>query len=147
MRRGSQRRHPLEAGQARDAIGPLGLERRRRWIVLVAAEIGPGVEVAAMAVFDGGCRDGRERCRGARRRATGQELVSVSVQFCESSRSFTHQTTYGVSEGVSGLGSGGGRFVRVGCEACAIAVSDMMDDLSCDVLRFATVNGEVGDSR
>lgn len=35
-------------------------------------------------------------------------------------------TTYGTSEGVSGLGSGGGRFIKVGCEACAIAVSDML---------------------
>lgn len=80
MRRGSQRRHPLEAGQARDAIGPFGFERRRRWIMLVAAEIGPGMKVAAMAVLDGGCRDGRERCRGARGRTAGQEeLVSVSA--------------------------------------------------------------------
>jgi hypothetical protein len=81
MRCGSQRRHPLETSQARDAIGPLGFERRRRWIVLVAAEVGPGVEVAAVAVLDGGSRDSRERCGGACWCATGQELcVSVSVQ-------------------------------------------------------------------
>lgn len=45
----------------------------------------------------------------------------------------------GISEGVSGLGSGGGRFVRVGCEACAIAVSDMMAIL---LWSFALCDGQ-----
>jgi hypothetical protein len=57
---------------------------------------------------------------------------SLCQRFCSQNpaKSSAHQTTYGISEGVSGLGSGGGRFASVGCEACAIAVSDMMGDCS-----------------
>lgn len=79
----------------------------------------------------------------------GVPLVkSLCQRFCSANpaKSSRHQATYGISEGVSGLGSGGGRFASVGCEACAIAVSDMMGDCSCDVLRFATDHSEARDS-
>lgn len=57
-----------------------------------------------------------------------KKLVSVSFLLSWGSLCIS-QTTYGISEGVSALGSGGGRFASVGCEACAIAVSDMMGDV------------------
>lgn len=67
----SQRRHPLEPGQARDAVGALSLEAGGRGVVLVAAAEEARVEMAAMAVLDGGRRQGRQRRGGARGRAAG----------------------------------------------------------------------------
>jgi hypothetical protein len=78
------------------------------------------VQSAAMAIFDGGGRQGRERGGCTSRGAPGWNKAWVSKA---GRRTLQRQTanwreTYGISDGVSGFDGAGGRLMNIGCDAC-----------------------------
>lgn len=141
--RGAQCRYSLEPGQAGDAVGSFSLEARRGWAVLVATAMGARGEMAAMAIFNSGRRQGGQRgCRARRRAAVGRASMNVS---CCCALPRDPSRTYGISEGVSGFEPGGGRLMKVGCDGCAIAkVVDGERVVGCDAVAAVNATRTVG---
>lgn len=109
----------LEAREAGDALRALGLEGVRG----VRGHVVRG-QVASVAIFYGGCGEGGEGgCRAGWGAAGGVLLVWLRSRAGEEGgkRLWAMDReggTHGMS-GVSGVGDGGGRLMRMGCWPCA----------------------------
>lgn len=73
-------------------------------------------KVASVTIFNSGGREGREGGRGARWSAAAKGDISSGRKWKRGS-----EIAYGISDGVSGLEVGGGRLMKVGRGACAMA--------------------------